>query len=293
MVEKDHQRKSVDRRTILKSAGVAAGAVTGMSGVEIVEANNDELYLGETMLVEATVEHRGVDESRYPVGVNCHVSHGHVIDRKNNRVTLTSTGTEVFDGRDTVISSTEGYENSSRTRLLDSEPESSVVVDSYWSGALKKSLRIEQKEDPAAPEVSVESGRAILNTEQDTISVEPSEEKTIELGTRKVMARARGNSTRVVDDPFADGEKMEVMEPGDVDEFGIDTVIKIRNHGRLSVYGSPDAEVFPMGSDNQYAKNRVSSVLSVTPNKARSVSPNKAHSGTNSLLVLSRGGGQE
>lgn len=90
MVEKDHQRKSVDRRTILKSAGVAAGAVTGMSGVEIVEANNDELYVGETMLVEAAVEHRGVDESRYPVGVNCHVSHGHVIDRKNNRVTLTS-----------------------------------------------------------------------------------------------------------------------------------------------------------------------------------------------------------
>ncbi|MCX2818312.1 hypothetical protein EGH25_02960 [Haladaptatus sp. F3-133] len=289
MVEKDQQGDSVDRRTVLKSAGVAASAVTGMSGVEVVRADNDDFYLGETTLIETAVEHRGVDEYRYPVGVNCHVSHGHVIDKKNNRVTLTTTGTDVFDGRETIMSSPGGYENTPRARLLDSEPRNGVVVESYWSGTVKKSLKTDQKETPVTPEVSVEGSRATLNTEQHTLSVGPDEEKTVELGTRRVMARARGDSTRTIDDPFSDEGTMKVMVPGDVEEIKIETVIKMRNHGRLSVYGSSDAKIFPMESDNPYAKNRVSSILNVDPNKAQTASSGNTESKTGDLLVVAGG----
>jgi hypothetical protein len=156
-----------------------------------------------------------------------------------------------------------------------------LTITSDYRGIERTTLHLEEKYVPPRVDIEPKGGRALVSIDGQTLHVPTNTEKTAELESRTVKVRERGEETRTVPNPREGGPStLEMTAPGPVVSRTVTPSVRVRNHGRVDVFGSPNAVVVPLDSDDRRARNTVRS-LKATANTHISTDQN--------LLVLEKG----
>lgn len=262
----DNNSSGVNRRRFLKQSSAVAGlASINYSGVSTVAARQTDLHLGSVDFVEVVVEHPNAPSfpraqgDRFPL---------YFLDQASSRLTLAGAPLDPFAENNGVVSG-EGFRPLPGAALSARE-EPMLTVTSDYRGVERTTLHLEEKYTPPRVEVELDGGRATVSTNEQPFHVSTNAEKAVELESRTVDVRERGKETRTVPNPREGGpDTVEMTAPGPVVSRTVTPSVRVRNHGRVDVFGAPNADVVPLDSDDERARSIVQSLKATANSRIR------------------------
>lgn len=284
MSKNKHGKDNIDakRRDVLKATGAAAsfGAID-LTGIQTARTEDPEFYLGDVQYVETIVEHE--DAPQRPRTHRDGLIE-YVVDEPTRRLTLTGAPLDVFQTNDTVVTTGNDFYGlpASIPKLATTDR---LTVTADYSRLREEILALEDQYTVPHVQLSAEGGDTVTATADGrNVTVAADDTATLELEPRDVKVRGQSTGTKMVENPRTEGDELiEVAKEGSVEPVAVTPTVKVRNHGTLKVYGTPNGRVLPLDSTNEYAQNRVSSILSAPDNDIQ-------RTDEADLLVLYEGG---
>lgn len=245
----------VDRRTVLRSIGGATGATIAGTTLPDVSTAQSNHGLGSVQFVETALEHVGAPEHPQSVAYR---RIPYSLDEARGHLGLLSVSPETIRDSDAVAIGRSADAVGLPATLYGDTARSLTASTSFRRFDVRK---VPLAEEHALPEVAVETdGEAVeVATDGERVVVAPGNEMSIELSPRTVTVRAR-------DEP-----SVEVMPR-----------LRVRNHGRVTAFGGPNVDVFPVGANDVVAER--------TLHALRGNLPEEAVARAGDVVVVERGG---
>lgn len=236
-----NSESSHTRRQLLKStAGVSVVTLGLHEGTKITTANPEEFYIGSVKFTEIKEEYEVPEQMPRSCGMS---TANYCIDSNRGRITLTSEPVEVFDRSKSVVSSRGECQNAS----------SAVPIS--------RSVR----------HLPTDSNYRFIST---TIAVVdqglPRKPLSVQEMNHGIQAKSENHDILVnVDDEERSIRKIQLNENEGNESTEITQTIQIRHHGEMDVFGHEDYLLFPLDSDDDYAKARIASLKKLVGDDAK------------------------
>ncbi|SFB74475.1 hypothetical protein SAMN05444422_101665 [Halobiforma haloterrestris] len=246
----DH-KFSGTRRSILQSIAGLSVLSIGATGTGTAAIDPSELNRDTVQFVEVTEEY---DVPADVPRAARNGTAGYAVDRERNIVTLTNASMASFTP-DTVATTADGSYYATDTRISVTGRNRGLPVDTNYR--------------------DLGATHAIFDEKQPE---------------RPVQVQADGDRIRVASDDL-DFDVPVGTEAAETETVGsLERTVRVRNHGTMTVFGHDDYLIFPVGSNDFYARARVDSIRALAQEHVSDIEDVDLITVPKSLAVTKGGG---
>lgn len=256
-----HER---NRRDVLGLIGTTAAAFgIGLQSIDVVQAGSHDYHAGESVFIETKIEHPDISAGARSEGSQ---RLSYIVDEENHRVMLNDAPSNLAQS---PIIATNGDEFTTQGEVLPAHNSRwSVVSQTDYRRHELQLIPLASPQQSPELQLKLDAQEAMVSIGETVTNVPPETEESVILPARDIPIHKRL--------PESERTKHKSMEEVTIES---EPVVKIKNHGELSIISGEGVRVLPLNSDDVYSKSRVRSHLEVGAERV-------LEQGHNGLLIV-------